>query len=532
MAKRPNFLFVLTDQQTFHHVSHAGNELLQTPHIDRLAQYGSRLEKFYVNSPICQPNRATILTGRMPTLHGVRHNGISLDLDAVTFVDVMRAGGYKTALIGKSHFQNFLGSEPAFEPERFPEDYQCVPTALNEARRQHYSKEHYQAELSGLWRRDPDRNITLPYYGFDHVHLCAGHGDEVSGHYEKWLHDHFPQYVNKRGQVHGLEHSQFNSPQTYKPALPEEAYPTRYIEKQTIQYLEDYARSNEEEPFFLWCGFPDPHHPFTPPGKYWDMYQTEDISLPRSFYETTHDQLPPLQHLHGLHKDGPQLTRNTSPFIANEQQAKEIIAKTYGQISMIDDSIGNIITQLKSLGLADNTIIIFTSDHGDWMGSHGLFLKGPLHYQNLIRVPFVWHDPSVEHNLSRTSELGSSLDIARTILCRAKLQPFNGMQGRDLLCNTQTTDEESVLVTQTTQFYYLGFDRLVHIYSLLVADWRLTIWQGCDWGELYHLNSDPEELHNLWNSGEHLQIKSELMLKLIHKMQDSQDQSPFPTDKA
>jgi len=101
--KRPNFLFIITDQQRWDHVGYAGNSTLKTPHIDSIAERGSWFERFYVASPVCMPNRATFMTGRMPSLHGVRHNGIPLDLDQTTFVDLLRTAGYRTGLVGKCH---------------------------------------------------------------------------------------------------------------------------------------------------------------------------------------------------------------------------------------------------------------------------------------------------------------------------------------------------------------------------------------------------------------------------------------------
>lgn len=535
MTGRPNFLFLVTDQQTHSHVGYAGNEIVATPNIDGLARQGSWFENFYVASPVCMPNRATMMTGRMPALHGVRHNGIPLEWDSVTFVDLLRAAGYRTGLVGKSHLQNFLGEKPGYDRENFPQDFAPPPKELSEARKSQHNESNYTNELQSLWRSDPGHDMNLPYYGFDDVKLCTGHGDQVSGHYEAWLRTHFPDQAAQRGPKAALCSGDTGAPQTYKPALPEEAYPTRYIEKQTIAFLENWKNNQMQAPFFLQCSFPDPHHPFTPPGRYWDMYRPQDIVLPRSFYDSTHDQTPPLSHIYEQYLAGKPQTRGTSPFIASEPQAREIIAKTYGQITMIDDAVGAIVSCLKRLDLMDDTVIIFTSDHGDWMGAHGLFLKGPLHYQNLIRVPFVWRDPSETFNRGCIKSLAGTLDLARTILARAHLQPANGMQGRDLLSRLQgceQTDPSSVFIEQTAQFAYLGFDRIFRTWSLVTPQWRLSIWEGCEWGELYNLDDDPDELINLWGAPDNDNIRSHLQLQLIHKAQGLTDTSPFPLDRA
>ena len=109
MATRPNFLFLITDQHRSDYLGCYGHPILKTPHIDSIAARGTRFERFYVATPVCMPNRATLMTGRMPSLHGVRSNGMPLPLQANTFVDALRAAGYRTALVGKSHLQNFIG---------------------------------------------------------------------------------------------------------------------------------------------------------------------------------------------------------------------------------------------------------------------------------------------------------------------------------------------------------------------------------------------------------------------------------------
>ena len=119
MNPRPNFLFIMTDQHRADHLHCYGNPVVQTPAIDSLANRGTRWNRFYVANPICMPNRASIMTGRMPSSHGGRHNGIALSRDHTTFVELIKAAGYKTGLIGKSHLQSFTGlpATKRFEPE-------------------------------------------------------------------------------------------------------------------------------------------------------------------------------------------------------------------------------------------------------------------------------------------------------------------------------------------------------------------------------------------------------------------------------
>ena len=121
-SKRPNFLMIVTDQQRADYLGCAGHTVLKTPHIDGIAARGVRFDRFYVANPVCMPNRATLMTGRMPSLHGVRHNGIPLSLSENTFVDLMRHEGYRTGLIGKSHLQNMTDNPPSMQRRIEPRD--------------------------------------------------------------------------------------------------------------------------------------------------------------------------------------------------------------------------------------------------------------------------------------------------------------------------------------------------------------------------------------------------------------------------
>ena len=132
-SSRPNFLLFITDQHRADFLGCYGHPVLRTPHIDSIAAKGTAFDRFHVASPVCQPNRATLMTGRMPSLHGVRHNGISLSLNATTFVDLLRASGWKTALIGKSHLQNMTGTPTVVPAPTPPPGYDAPPAGLDEA---------------------------------------------------------------------------------------------------------------------------------------------------------------------------------------------------------------------------------------------------------------------------------------------------------------------------------------------------------------------------------------------------------------
>jgi len=180
---------------------------------------------------------------------------------------------------------------------------------------------------------------------------------------------------------------------------------------------------------------------------------------------------------------------------------------------------------------SENTIVCFLSDHGDYLGQHGLMGKGPIHYQSIIRTPFVWLDYKQSYNRGRVDTLASTLDIAKTILLRAGLQPYNGIQGTNLLLPLEGNKPEfrcGLLIEQTTQYPYLGFQDLITISTIVNEKWRLSAWSGQGWGELYRIDDDPGEINNLWNSSVHSAIKLKLLIDLIQLIQSHRETSPYP----
>jgi arylsulfatase A-like enzyme len=400
---RPNFLLFITDQHRADHVGCYGNPIVKTQSIDGLAAAGLRFAKFYVACPICMPNRIVLMTGRMPTVNGSRHNGIPLDTDAVTFVDLLRSAGYRTALIGKSHLQD-MTSNPV--PSRIEAKAGLALPAddLREASRRRRSGPAYEVEIGKLWAENPNRPVPSPYYGFEHVRFANGHGDQVHGHYNGWLKDRVADPDGLRG-----------------------------------------------------------------------------------------------------------------------------IALTYGMITMVDDAIGRILRRLRDLGLDRNTVVVFTSDHGDFMGDHGLMLKHGLHFEGVIRVPFIWCDP--EGPAGRTTDLLSgTIDIGTTVLARAGLAPFHGSQGFDIV--RAATDAErlprlGMIIEEDELGIHLGRENGLRTRTFVTERWQLTLWDGIDEGALFDRDSDPEQMRNLWYSEAHESVKHELTDKMLRELIRLGDTAPL-----
>lgn len=523
MTKRPNFLFIITDQHRADHLGCYGNQVVQTPNIDRIAAKGSRWNRFYVANPICMPNRASIMTGRMCSVHGARHNGIPLSKDHTTFVELLRDAGYTTGLIGKSHLQSFTGL-PATNRFEAKKGLRAPSTHLRDAYKNNRHTQEYDLENTTQWDAPLSDRLRGDFYGFQHVEIAADHADQASGDYLLWAREQRKDFDSLVGPENALPDNRINAPQAWRTAVPEELYSTNWIADRSADWIDQ--RAKEEAPFFLQMSFPDPHHPFTPPGKYWDMYDPLDIALPDSFGK---GNLPPIKAMQEALETGSDPRDNQNPFAVTEDEARAIIALTYGMITMIDDAIGQVLTQLEVSGLADDTIVIFTTDHGDYMGDHGLMLKLLLHYQGLIRVPFLWYDPMRLGSGSTMDDLASSIDISATILERAGIQPFNGLQGRDLLGSSPA---EAIIVEEDSQRTMTGFNKPQRVRTVVTERYRMSLRQGEDWGELYDLKTDPNEIENLFDDAGAADVKAELTETMLRRMIELQDRAPLPAYRA
>ena len=498
---RPNFLLFVTDEQRADHLGCYGNPIVRTRHIDSLAKRGLAFDRFYVASPICMPNRSTLMTGRMPSVNGVYTNGLPLPLETVTFVDLLRAAGYRTALLGKCHLQNMTATvvdESTF-PVRGAGD--PPPAALREAQARRITGPDYERERFDLWVANPKRDIETPYYGFDHVRFANLHGDMVEGHYTGWLAERHAAPSSLRGPANALPGHGYAAPQAWRTRMPEELYPTSYVAEETISYLEDHARDGGGRPFFVQCSFPDPHHPFTPPGKYWDMYDPDSIPVPPS-HGARHVEPPPFMlRLQEEFAAGAAKRDHVQPFACTAREARETIALTYGMITMIDDAVGRILSALSALGLDGDTVVAFTSDHGDLMGDHGLMLKHCFQHEGLIRAPFVWADPAGPA-AARTDLLSGTIDIASTVLARAGLAPYHGIQGFDVVTAAREGRElprRGMMIEEDDLPINANVEAYTRVRSFVTGRWRLTFWPDDDFCELYDRRSDPLELVNLWN---------------------------------
>ena len=510
MSEKMNFLFIFTDQQRKDHLScYNDNMVLKTPNIDKIAGEGIKFTNFYCNNPICMPNRSTIFTGQYPSVHGVTTNGRNLPQGTRTFVDILRENGYHTANFGKIHL-NYFGATN----KRFNEELESQEFALPK----------YYKRLTN----------HVPYFGLEEFKIVSGHGI-LCGHpdYLNWVvskinldeilqlklnidpEDTDRDLLRKFFKLMTPDKEQSSMKlQVWKHDIPEDLYSTTFVKEHVINYLNKFNGGGySKDNFFLFCSFGDPHHPFSPPGKYFDMFKPEDIILPSSFNDN-HENSTSLNKRHYSKLVNTEGTvRHLFPKAKDltELDAKQVIAASYGMEKMIDDAIGEILEVLEKTGLAENTVVIYTTDHGDLGGEHKFFFKGPFLYHGLINIPFIMKIPNGLKN-KVCSSLVSSIDIPETILELAGFPIPDLMQGRSMVPILRKTDEkinDNILVEMDDEYIN------EKTRTLITEEWRITIFRES--GEFFNLKEDPDEMNNLWDDDSLKDVKLELILKLMRK---------------
>jgi arylsulfatase A-like enzyme len=260
------------------------------------------------------------------------------------------------------------------------------------------------------------------------------------------------------------------------------------------------------------------------------MAKPEDVAAPPSFH-AEHAGLPPhMRWLYEMRDTGRAVKHTQALFACSEREAREAIALNYGSIKCIDDAIGRVMAELPMQDGRD-TVVIFTSDHGDFLGDHQILLKGPVHYRGLVRVPFIWADPAGPKG-ERSVALTQTTDIAPSILERAGLEPWNGIQGRSLfplMKNQKEKLRERLLIEEDGQRHYLGFDGRVRMRSVITPRYRLSMYEGVSWGELYDRREDPDELVNLWEVPSAREARAGMTEELSRAMLEHAETSPYPT---
>jgi len=482
--KKPNILLITSDQQHWNTIG-AFQPEIRTPNLDRLVKEGTTFTRAYCPNPTCTPTRASIITGMYPSQHGAWTLGTKLLEDRHTVGEDFRANGYRTALVGKAHFQP-LRSTPEFPSlESYP----------------------IMQDLD-FWR-----TFHGPFYGFDHVELARNHTNEAHAgqHYAIWMEekgcanwrDYFlpPTGTMERSIRH-------------KWPIPEEFHYDAWIAERTNALMEQYSR--EEKPFFLWASFFDPHPPYLVPEPWDTMYDPKELTIPEvtpgehdcnpPHFRMTQEEKPDFSHLmesgfgiHGYHSH-----------LLPEQERRRRVATYYGMISLMDKYIGKILDKLDELGLAENTLVVFTTDHGHFFGQHGLQAKGGFLYEDLIKLPFIVRYPGQVPAGVQSSAIQSLVDLAPTFLSLCGLEIPRSMTGIDQ-SGVWTGRAAKARDHAICEFHHEP--TTIHQKTYVSERYKLTVYYRQTYGELFDLQEDPGEIRNLWDDPQVAGLKTRLLLE-------------------
>ncbi len=426
---RPNVLIIHTDQQSSWSLGCYGGTLLETPHVDRIAEEGVRFDQFFTNSAVCTPSRGCFMTGRYPHSNGAYRNNLPLNRDEITFAEVLRQNGYRTGYVGKWH----LDGDPR-------------PGWLH-----------------------PERSM-----GFEDCEFMFNRG-------------HWKKIEDRMKNC-----SPFVEP--YHVMGDEETYTTDYLASKTIEVIE----RGDERPFCTLVSVPDPHDPFTVREPYASMFSPEDMELPSTFCE---------EHIPGWLAN----VRERQPYaMANEdrvERLKKSKAGYLGEVKCIDDNVGRLLAFLDEKGVLDNTLVVYTTDHGEYMGEHGLYSKNLL-YETAYRIPLLMRLPGTIPAGTVVDRITDTVDFQKTLLGLLGIQPSGREQGKDASAfargeETDWTDESFI--------HHCSHNHA----GIFTPEFELAYSKGSG-AMLFDRKNDPEQVNNLFDNPEY----SETVKNLTERIKD------------
>lgn len=496
---RPNILFITADQQRADCIGIEGRNI-KTPHLDDLCREGTRFSSAITPCVVCQPARASILTGQLPRTHGVHDNGIDLspEIGEKGFAGTLSAVGYNTGFFGKAHFSTYHTFAPTGSPE-------CLRSS---------------ADYPDSW--------FGPYMGFQHVEMMlVGHNwflpekPPAGQHYERWF------YADGKGDEKNRLYTENagetkDAAQTWHSRLPVAWHNSTWTADRTINWLKEQA--GQDKPFCAWVSFPDPHHPFDAPEPWSYLHNPAEVDLPehrqRSFDGRPwwHEQVLTAEPT-GTKENAETRKAYSRISEQSDDQLREIIANTYGQIALVDHQLGRIMASLEELGLAENTYIIYASDHGDWLGDHGLILKGPMHYEGLLRVPLIIKGPGIAAGEVNDNPV-STLDLSATFADLVGTQPLLRQHGRSLMPLLKYPDAGREFALNEWELLPTRAGVALSLRTVRTKTAKMTVDQISGAGELYDLAADPDELVNQFDNPQMRPLRNELMEMLETRPDD------------
>ena len=482
--KRPNFILICTDQQRSDSMGCYGNSFARTPNIDSIARDGARFDRHITPMQICSPSRATMVTGLYPRHHGLVVNGMSLSESVPTLPAALSANGYRTHGVGKQHLQPLL-----------------APADRN------------MPDSRAFWEKPDSVDWNGPYYGYQTVDLLLGESDtaHLAGHYANWLKEVAP------GEWRQLLSESARGPvpedldEIWQSAMPVELHYNTWISDLAVSFLDSMAIADGggRQPFYLFVSYPDPHHPFDPPSEYAARYDWQSMPMP-TVASGERERIPPycrdlypwsgsFRESYWAADEGLEAGALLTTDRISESSLQKAIAYTYAMIEMIDDGVGRILGALSNNGFMEDTVVVFTSDHGEYLGDHGILHKGPAPYRQVTEVSMLMKGPDIAPGIC-VGDLTGHIDLAPTVLDLAGLRDAmpagDGKSLRPLLKGTSTGFREFNLGE-----YHPTVRKDLYNQTVQTRKWRLTHYpEHPEWDELFDLETDPGEHFNLFQS--------------------------------
>ena len=483
MERKPNILWICTDQQRYDTLNCTGNRFVNTPNIDALAKDGVLLKNAFSVCPVCAPSRAAFLTGRYPRTCGVRQNGQDIPETEVLLPKMLSENGYVCGLSGKLHISA------------------CMPSVC----------------------KDVERRIDDGYsfFSWSHHPARAGKGNWSGNDYTNWLTslgidfktDRLPEcrFVNK--------------------GMPKEYSQTRWCFDEAMRFI---SMQDADQPWMFSLNCFDPHHAFDPPYEYLERYIPilDEIPLP-DYVPGELDSKSVFQRKD--HEGAYNSPGNFSYDDMTDLDRKYITAAYYAMVDQIDENVGRIVDFLKRTGQYENTIIVYMSDHGESLGDHGIYLKGPYCYENAVHVPLIISQPGkILKGISRDA-LIELIDVAPTLCELSGIPLYSGFQGKSFLkLITEEDAEDSFRNCVYSEFYNANINhRNPLAFVTMVRDkrWKLvraSSLDESDYGsELYDLENDPGEHNNLYHNADYSDVKIRMLELLADKMVQTLDPLPL-----
>lgn len=452
----PNIIFIITDQQRYDTINALGFPHVDTPNLDRLVKEGISFDQCHITAASCAPARASLFTGFYPHTTGILKNA---DSWRRSWIELLAANDYRCVNVGKMH------SYPYHTPLGFHERYVVENKDRYLEERYYFDEWDKGLRARGLVKQQREQYRTLPDYR------------ERLGAFE-W-------------------------------ELPEDTHSDVFVGQMAKWWIETYPKT---EPLFLEIGFPGPHPPYDPVLRYAEPYLKRELPLMEVTDEEIASQPPPLQQMriHNTEVDHDSVVHQLNP--THEQRQRQR-AYYLANVTMIDEQVGQIIDALDAKGYLDNSVIIFTSDHGDCLTDHGHSQKWTM-YDLITRIPMIVWAPNKYKGGRTVDALCQQMDIGPAILELAGVEVPAMLEAKSLLPALESENwkgRDYLFAEQARDGILQGTDFMTMVRN---RDWKLVHFLDEPFGQLFDLKHDPDEVKNLWEDPEHQAKKAELLAVL------------------